>query len=299
MMSVGLHLRMIGRPGRIGALDRTLTEMRPRGFAWIARREDSVRESAAWRRSSSAAPDRDGGFIRWRRSLSPPPDRQSQHQRDRRALAPRGSASLRSGRFEVAAVCAQSGLRAIQTPDEASIAADAVVAAIAGDREASAVVVGAFGDPGLRKARAIERRPIVGLGESGLLAAGQNGRRFAIVTLGAAMRDALTRRVCRFGLAGACPSRSPRFSPVATLTGAIGDEVRACARASGTEAVLLGGAPFAGLAARLASKVATLTLDGVEACIDRIAEMSTRPETGGVNQIGLLVTFRLCLVLAK
>jgi hypothetical protein len=40
MMSIGLHLRMIGRPGRIGALDRILRHMTDRGDAWIARRVD-------------------------------------------------------------------------------------------------------------------------------------------------------------------------------------------------------------------------------------------------------------------
>jgi peptidoglycan/xylan/chitin deacetylase (PgdA/CDA1 family) len=40
MMSIGLHLRMIGRPGRIGALDRILRHIANRGDAWIARRVD-------------------------------------------------------------------------------------------------------------------------------------------------------------------------------------------------------------------------------------------------------------------
>jgi peptidoglycan/xylan/chitin deacetylase (PgdA/CDA1 family) len=40
MMSIGLHLRMIGRPGRIGALDRVLRHIANRGDAWIARRVD-------------------------------------------------------------------------------------------------------------------------------------------------------------------------------------------------------------------------------------------------------------------
>jgi len=40
MMSIGLHLRMIGRPGRVGALDRILRHMADRGDAWIARRVD-------------------------------------------------------------------------------------------------------------------------------------------------------------------------------------------------------------------------------------------------------------------
>jgi allantoinase len=43
MMSVGLHLRIIGRPGRIGALDRILGEMRARKGVWIARRDQIAR----------------------------------------------------------------------------------------------------------------------------------------------------------------------------------------------------------------------------------------------------------------
>ncbi len=38
MMSVGLHLRMIGRPGRMAALERILAHMTGSGVAWIAPR---------------------------------------------------------------------------------------------------------------------------------------------------------------------------------------------------------------------------------------------------------------------
>jgi len=47
MLSVGLHLRMIGRPGRIGALDRILRHMRQTGNVWIARRVDIARHCLA------------------------------------------------------------------------------------------------------------------------------------------------------------------------------------------------------------------------------------------------------------
>jgi len=40
MLSVGLHLRIIGRPGRIGALDRILRHIADKGGAWIVRRLD-------------------------------------------------------------------------------------------------------------------------------------------------------------------------------------------------------------------------------------------------------------------
>jgi peptidoglycan/xylan/chitin deacetylase (PgdA/CDA1 family) len=43
MMSIGLHLRMIGRPGRIGALEKILDHVAKSGAAWIARRADIAR----------------------------------------------------------------------------------------------------------------------------------------------------------------------------------------------------------------------------------------------------------------
>jgi allantoinase len=43
MMSVGLHLRMIGRPGRIAALETILARMRAMGGVWFARRDAIAR----------------------------------------------------------------------------------------------------------------------------------------------------------------------------------------------------------------------------------------------------------------
>lgn len=47
MMSVGLHLRIIGRPGRIVALERFLKHVMARGRVWIARRDEIAEH---WRR---------------------------------------------------------------------------------------------------------------------------------------------------------------------------------------------------------------------------------------------------------
>lgn len=43
MLSVGLHLRMIGRAGRIGALERILAHLQRRGDCWVATREQIAR----------------------------------------------------------------------------------------------------------------------------------------------------------------------------------------------------------------------------------------------------------------
>jgi peptidoglycan/xylan/chitin deacetylase (PgdA/CDA1 family) len=52
MMSVGLHLRIIGRPGRIGALDQILSSMQAREGVWIVRREEIARQ---WLKRSDRA----------------------------------------------------------------------------------------------------------------------------------------------------------------------------------------------------------------------------------------------------
>jgi len=178
--------------------------------------------------------------------------------------------------FEVVAVNADSGLAAIQTPAELEIAARAVVSAISAPPHPSGAIIAAFGDPGLSEARALHLMPVVGLAESGLLAAGRGGRRFTIVTLGSALHEMILAKAAALGLAGQLGD--VRFLPFSipemiadreSRLGAVTAAVRACAEA-GAEAVLLGGAPFAGLAASLARKTGLTVIDGVEASVVRL-----------------------------
>jgi hypothetical protein len=53
MMSVGLHLRMIGRPGRIGALETILRHVTQGDAAWIAPRAAIARH---WHETFPEAP---------------------------------------------------------------------------------------------------------------------------------------------------------------------------------------------------------------------------------------------------
>jgi peptidoglycan/xylan/chitin deacetylase (PgdA/CDA1 family) len=43
MLSIGLHLRIVGRPGRIGSLTKMIGHMQKKGEVWFARREDIAR----------------------------------------------------------------------------------------------------------------------------------------------------------------------------------------------------------------------------------------------------------------
>jgi allantoin racemase len=172
-------------------------------------------------------------------------------------------------RTEIVAVNASSGIAAIQTSDDLLRAAQVVVTTIEKDAGADAAIIGAFGDPGLTEARARLSIPVVGLGEAGLRAAA-NGRRFSIVTLGEAMRAALAERVRSLGLEDRLAEI--RILPVSipdmianreAHVGALVDAIRLCA----TGAVLLGGAPLAGLGTRMTKETGVTVLDGVEACV--------------------------------
>jgi allantoin racemase len=180
---------------------------------------------------------------------------------------------------EVTAVSAPSGLTAIQTLDELLQAARVVVVTIEKNADVDAAIIGAFGDPGLAEARAGLAIPVVGLGEAGLRAAAANGRRFSIVTLGEAMRAALVDRVQSLGLDDRLAEIRILPTPIPEMIAnreahfdAIADAVRACAG----DAILLGGAPLAGLGAKMTEKTGAIVLDGVEASVTEALRLSGR-----------------------
>jgi allantoin racemase len=181
------------------------------------------------------------------------------------------------GRAEIAAVNAPSGLSAIQTPDDLLQAAKVIVGTIEADAAADVAIIAAFGDPGLTEARARLSIPVVGLGEAGLRAAAS--RRFSIVTLGEAMRAALVERVRSLGLEDRLAEI--RILPVSipemianreAHLGALDGAIRACAG----DAVLLGGAPLAGLGVKMARETGLTVLDGVEASVTAALQISGR-----------------------
>jgi allantoin racemase len=119
------------------------------------------------------------------------------------------------------------------------------------------------------EARARLTIPVVGLGEAGLKSAA-NGRRFSIVTIGAAMRAQLVERVQLLGLDDRLAEIRILPTPIPDMIAnreahyaAIADAVRACAG----DAILLGGAPFAGLGAQMTEETDMTVLDGVEASV--------------------------------
>jgi allantoin racemase len=186
--------------------------------------------------------------------------------------------------FDVTAVNAASGLSAIQTPEDSRKAAQAVGDAVMAAPGAAAAIVGAFGDPGLAYARVLSPIPVIGLGEAGMKEAGKGGRPFSIVTLGAAMRNSIVGRAKSLGQEGQLVDILILSCSILDLVenrASFRNEILAAIRACRGEAVLLGGAPFAGLGSEMTHETGKLTLDGVAASVaaarDALSDRSDRP----------------------
>jgi Asp/Glu/hydantoin racemase len=171
------------------------------------------------------------------------------------------------------------------------IAAHAVLEAIADNTDCGAAIIGAFGDPGLEAAEEIAPMPVFGLGRSGLHAAGRDRRAFAIITLGPQLRTDIVRATVaadvadqvvalRFLDGGVLGLADDRRAFLNAMISAVEDCV-----AAGAEAILFGGAPFAGIARDLAGHVAVPVVDGLTSAVQdahvAIGSEQPRHRTGG------------------
>jgi Asp/Glu/hydantoin racemase len=173
----------------------------------------------------------------------------------------------------LSAVTAPFGARYIADEASYAVAGHAALVAyadhVAIEGPPDAVLLGCFGDPGVAALRELSRRPVVGLAEAAFRAAAAHGR-WAIVTGGLAWAPMLQRLARSLDLA-----QGLAHIEVVQATGAqlAADPVAArlilgaaCRRAAqGVDAVILGGAGLAGLAADLADQVEVPLIDSVAA----------------------------------
>jgi Asp/Glu/hydantoin racemase len=145
----------------------------------------------------------------------------------------------------------------IVTPDALAAAAREVEEiAQAHQHACDGIIVAAFGDPGLTGIKAAIKLPAVGIGESSMLAAAENGRRFGVATttplLAAkidALPDTLGLRSRYTGTRFAEGDPQDLMRDPARLRAALAGAVEACIAQDGAEAVIIGGGPL-GEAAR-------------------------------------------------
>jgi allantoin racemase len=176
---------------------------------------------------------------------------------------------------EILPFTASRGFPYISSRSEADIAATIVLEAIAERQaEVDAVIIAAFGDPGLVAARELFDMPVVGMAEAAMLTACALGQRFAIVTFSPALaawyRDGVDRARLEARFAGIrTPERG--FSSVGRVQEELGDElVRLAERAAvedGADVAILAGAPLAGLAGLVAPRLPIPVVEPIAAAL--------------------------------
>ncbi len=162
--------------------------------------------------------------------------------------------------------------------DEASYAVaahaalDAWAAALAGtEPRPDAVLIGCFGDPGLMALRESSPAPVTGLAEAAFIEAARHGR-YAIVTGGERWGPMLQRLAQALGqaqqLAGihtVVPTGAQLAADPAAAHRLLAQACRDAAHQLGVQAVILGGAGLAGMAAAVQADVPVPVIDSVTA----------------------------------
>lgn len=191
------------------------------------------------------------------------------------ALLADAAASVAAPGTQLRALTAPRGFPYIATRAEATLAGGILLdmlAEHAGD--ADAVVIAAFGDPGLAAARELLSVPVVGMAEAAMLTACMLGHRFAIVTFSDVLLPWYADCVALNGLtgrfAGFCVDTAG-FSRIEAVQAEKEDRLIALARQAvserGADVVIFGGAPLSGLAARVKAAVPVPVLDGITAAV--------------------------------
>ena len=138
---------------------------------------------------------------------------------------------------------------------------------------AQAAIIACFDDTGLDAARALANIPVIGICEAALATTAFIAQRFTIVTTMERSRLPLEHLVNRYGMAGRCKVRAadiPVLSledPNSNARDRLRNEIASALRDDKAEAIVLGCAGMADLAARLAAEFAVPVVDGVAAAV--------------------------------
>lgn len=167
------------------------------------------------------------------------------------------------------------GVAYIETRFEALIGAYAT-AQVAAEHAPGhdAVIVAAFGDPGLAGLREVLPMPVLGLTESALASACLLGQRFSIVAISQRISAWYREVVEANGLIGRLASIRALDQPLAGIGSVQTDHGQAlkalCERAvaeDGADVIVLAGAPLAGLARSLRGQLPVPVVDGVSSAV--------------------------------
>jgi Asp/Glu/hydantoin racemase len=176
---------------------------------------------------------------------------------------------------EITMLTAPFGVAYIETRFEALIGAYAAATLVAEHaRGHDAVIIAAFGDPGVPGIREVLDIPVVGMTEAALASACLLGNRFSIVAISRRITAWYRESVEHNGLISRLASIRSLDQPLRDIGAVQADHaarLRALCNAvveeDGADAIILGGAPLAGLARSIAGELPVPVVDGVSSAV--------------------------------
>ena len=176
---------------------------------------------------------------------------------------------------EIEVLTAPFGVAYIETRFEALIGAFAAAELAAAHHERfDAVIVAAFGDPGLGGLREALPCPVIGLTEAALASACLLGQRFSIVAISQRIRAWYRETVEHYGLVGRLASirgLDEALADIGNVQGNQGERLvqlaERCVDEDGADVIVLAGAPLAGLARSLRGRLPVPAVDGVSSAM--------------------------------
>jgi Asp/Glu/hydantoin racemase len=193
---------------------------------------------------------------------------------------------------EISVLTAPFGVAYIETRFEALIGAYAT-ATLAAEHHAKhdAIVVAAFGDPGLAGLREALPIPVLGLTESALMSASMLGQRYSIVAISRRITAWYRETVEANGLGQRLASIRHLDQPLADIGRVQEDHAERLAalcesavKDDGADVIILAGAPLAGLARTVRDRIAVPVVDGVSSAVrhaETLVALNPRPARSG------------------
>lgn len=176
---------------------------------------------------------------------------------------------------ELTTLTAPFGVAYIETRFEALIGAYAAAQMVADHAQGhNAVIVAAFGDPGLAGLREVLSVPVLGLTESALMSACMLGQRFSIIAISQRITAWYRECVEHQGLESRLASIRSLSEPLRDIGSIQEDHQQAlialceqAVREDGADVLVLAGAPLAGLARAVAGALTVPVVDGVSSAV--------------------------------
>lgn len=192
---------------------------------------------------------------------------------------------------EVEVATAPFGVAYIETRFEAMVGAYAA-AQVAAEHlgRCDAVVVAAFGDPGLAALREVLPVPVTGMTEAALASAHLLGHRISIIAISQRIQAWYREVVESYGFGSRLASIRALDRPISAIGGVQEEHAQAlkalaerAVAEDGAEVIILAGAPLAGLARSLHGRLPVPVVDGVSSAV-RHAETLVALQPGRARQ---------------